>query len=85
MSRNTLLPKVCHNERDQLYEHWAFIDKMKLRGTVFPNFLASKRKKGWIRSFKRMMTGFTQQLSKGQKAAAPYHRHGPERFGEFAY
>jgi hypothetical protein len=58
---------------DQLYAHWPFIDKMKLRGTVFPNFLKSKRKKGWVRSFKRMMAGFTKQLSKGQKAAAPYN------------
>ena len=58
---------------EELYKHWPFIDKMKIRGTVFRNFLESKRKKGWVKSFKKMMTGLTMQLGKGQKQAAPYN------------
>jgi hypothetical protein len=58
---------------EQLYKHWPFIDKMKMRGTRFSNFLQSKRKTGWVRSFKTMMTSFEFRLGKGQKAPAPYN------------
>jgi hypothetical protein len=59
---------------EELYQHWPFIDRMKIRGTLFPNFLKDeKRRKGWVRSFKTMMTNFTFRLGKGQKAAAPYN------------
>lgn len=58
---------------EELYKHWPFIDKMKMRGTVFPNFLKNeKRRKGWVSSFKRQMASFEFRLGKGQKAAAPY-------------
>ncbi len=57
---------------EELYEHWDFINEMKMMGTVFPNFLSSKRKKGWIRSFKTMMTSYTLRFGNGQKAAPPY-------------
>ncbi len=58
----------------ELYEHWDFIDQMKIRGTLFPNFLKDeKRRKSWVRSFKTMMTNFTFRLGNGQKAAAPYN------------
>lgn len=59
---------------EQLYKHWPFIDKMKMRGTIFRNFLKDKkRRKGWVGSFKRMMKSFEFRLGKGQKAAAPYN------------
>ena len=57
---------------DELYAHWEFIDEMKMMGTVFPDFLNSKRKAGWIRSFRTMMTSYTLRFGKGQKATAPY-------------
>ncbi|MFT7173938.1 MAG: hypothetical protein ACI9NQ_002167 [Paracoccaceae bacterium] len=59
---------------EELYEHWPFIDKMKMRGTVFRNFMKDeKRRKGWVRSFKSQMTSFAFRLGKGQTAAAPYN------------
>lgn len=59
---------------DKLYEHWDFIDKMKIRGTLFRDFLENeKRRKDWVRSFKTMMTNFAFRLGGGQKAAAPYN------------
>ncbi|MFT5412169.1 MAG: hypothetical protein ACI8XO_002490 [Verrucomicrobiales bacterium] len=56
----------------QLYVHWDFINEMKMMGTVFPDFLNSKRKAGWVRSFKTLMTSYTLRFGKGQKTAAPY-------------
>ncbi|MDG2124891.1 MAG: hypothetical protein P8J87_14405, partial [Verrucomicrobiales bacterium] len=43
----------------QLYEHWDFINEMKLMGTVFPDFINRKRKEGWLRAFKTLMTSYT--------------------------
>lgn len=57
---------------EQLYEHWPFIDKMKMRGTVFPNFLKDDRRRtGWVRSFKTTMKSLELRLGKGQKNAMP--------------
>ncbi|MEM7557711.1 MAG: DUF1588 domain-containing protein [Planctomycetota bacterium] len=58
---------------EQLYEHWPFIDKMKMRGTVFPNFLKDDRRRtGWVRSFKTTMKSLELRFGKGQKNAMPY-------------
>ncbi len=43
-----------------------------MMGTVFPDFLNSKRKEGWVRSFKTLMASYTLRFGNGQKAAAPY-------------
>lgn len=59
--------------QEQLYEHWPFIKKMNMRGTVFPDFETNeRRKKGWVRSFKTHMSTLEQRLGQGQKAAIPY-------------
>lgn len=58
---------------EELYKHWDFINEMKMMGTVFPNFLKDeKRRPGWVRSFKTLMTSYEFRLGKGQTAAAPY-------------
>ena len=56
---------------EQLYEHWDFIEQMKMMGTVFSDF-QTKRRKGWVRSFKTLMTSYELRFGKGQTAAAPY-------------
>lgn len=57
----------------QLYEHWPFISRMKMRGTVFPDFESNEnRRSGWVRSFKRTMTSLEERFGKGQKNAMPY-------------
>ncbi len=62
---------------DELYEHWDFINKMKMMGTVFPNFLKDdRRRSNWIRSFKTQMSSLVIRFEKGQKAAAPYDSTG---------
>ena len=59
---------------EELYKHWPFIDKMKMRGTVFPNFLKDKkRRKSFVRSFKTQMKSYVYRFAKGQTAAAPYN------------
>jgi len=59
---------------EELYEHWPFINKMKMQGTVFSNFLNDeKRRPKWVTSFKRQMHDFEARLGNGQKAAAPYN------------
>ena len=59
---------------EQLYKHWPFIDKMKMRGTVFPNFIKdTKRRKSFVRSFKTQMKSYEYRFGKGQKNAAPYN------------
>jgi hypothetical protein len=58
---------------EQLYEHWPFIKKMKMRGTVFPDFETNeRRRRDWVRSFKRTMASLEERLGKGQKNAIPY-------------
>ena len=58
---------------EQLYEHWPFINKMQMRGTVFPDFETSqKRRSGWVRSFKTTMTSLEVRFGEGQKNAIPY-------------
>ena len=62
---------------EQLYEHWEFIDKMKMMGTVFPNFLKDDRRRpAWVRSFKTQMRSLVIRFGKGQKAATPYDSTG---------
>jgi cytochrome c553 len=61
---------------EELYEHWDFIDEMKMMGTVFPDFLNSKRKANWVRTFKSQMSSYTFRYANGQKAAAPYDATG---------
>jgi hypothetical protein len=62
---------------EELYEHWDFINKMKMMGTVFPNFLKDdRRRSNWIRSFKTQMGSLVIRFEKGQKAAAPYDSTG---------
>lgn len=56
---------------DQLYEHWDFIKEMQMMGTLFSNF-QTKRRKGWVRSFKTLMGSYELRFGKGQTAAAPY-------------
>ena len=56
---------------EQLYEHWDFIKEMKMMGTLFSDF-ETKRRKGWVRSFKTLMTSYEFRFGKGQTAAAPY-------------
>lgn len=56
---------------EQLYEHWDFIDEMKIMGTVFSDF-QTKRRRGWVRSFKTLMASYTFRFANGQTAAAPY-------------
>ena len=59
---------------EELYKHWPFIDKMKMRGTVFSNFLKDKkRRKNFVRSFKVQMNSYEYRFGKGQKAGAPYN------------
>jgi hypothetical protein len=58
---------------EQLYEHWSFISKMKMRGTVFPDFETNeRRRRDWVRSFKRTMASLEERLGRGQKNAMPY-------------
>ena len=58
---------------EQLYEHWPFIQEMKMRGTVFPDFETNQRRRGgWVKSFKTTMTSLEQRFAKGQKYAIPY-------------
>ncbi len=56
---------------DQLYEHWDFIEEMQMMGTLFSDF-QTKRRKGWVRSFKTLMSSYELRFGKGQSAAAPY-------------
>lgn len=59
--------------QEELYEHWPFIKKMKMRGTVFPDFETNERRRsGWVRSFKTHMASLEERLGKGQKSAIPY-------------
>lgn len=59
--------------QDELYEHWPFIRKMQMRGTVFPDFETNERRRsGWVRSFSRTMESLQTRLGKGQKKAMPY-------------
>ncbi|MEO2035006.1 MAG: DUF1588 domain-containing protein [Planctomycetaceae bacterium] len=58
---------------EQLYEHWPFIKRMKMRGTVFPDFETNeRRRKDWVRSFKRTMASLEERLGRGQANAIPY-------------
>lgn len=58
---------------EDLYEHWPFIHRMKMRGTVFPDFETNqKRRSGWVRSFKRIMESLEVRLGRGQQNAMPY-------------
>lgn len=58
---------------EELFEHWPFIDRMKIRGTVFANFLNDERRRsGWIRSFQRQMEALEQSLGNGQEFPVPY-------------
>lgn len=57
---------------EDLYEHWDFIDQVKMRGTVFNDFLNSSRRKGWVATFKRIMTSLEERLGNGQQNAMPY-------------
>jgi hypothetical protein len=62
---------------EELYEHWDFINEMKMMGTVFADFQTNvKRRKNWVRTFKSQMTSYTFRYAKGQKAAAPYDATG---------
>jgi hypothetical protein len=62
---------------EELYEHWDFINEMKMMGTVFPDFETNaKRRKNWVRTFKSQMTSYTFRFANGQKAAAPYDATG---------
>ncbi|MEM7235346.1 MAG: DUF1588 domain-containing protein, partial [Planctomycetota bacterium] len=56
---------------EQLYEHWDFIDGIQMMGTQFSNF-QTKRRKGWLRSFKTLMTSYELRFGKDQTGAAPY-------------
>lgn len=59
---------------EELYAHWEFIDKMKMRGTVFPNFLQDKKRRtGWVGSFKRQMASFAVRFGNRQAAAVPFN------------
>jgi len=58
---------------EQLYEHEPFIKKMKMRGTVFPDFETNERRRSdWVKSFKRTMASLELRFAKGQKNAIPY-------------
>lgn len=60
-------------DQEQLYEHWPFIQKMQMRGTVFPDFETNeRRRRDWVRSFKRTMESLEIRLGKGQENAIPY-------------
>ena len=62
---------------EQLYEHWDFINEMKMMGTVFPDFETNtKRRTNWVRTFKTQMTSYTFRYANGQKVAAPYDATG---------
>ena len=56
---------------EDLAPHAEFIDKVKMRG-VDTKRLKKDRRYNPLNSFKRAMGSFTDRLSKGQKAAAPY-------------
>lgn len=56
---------------EDLAPHADFIDKVKMRG-VDTKRLKKDRRYNPLNSFKRAMASFTDRLSKGQKAAAPY-------------
>lgn len=58
---------------EELYQHWPFIDRMKMRGTVFNNFLQDdRRRSGWVRSFRQTMNSLEERLGRGQQHAMPY-------------
>lgn len=58
---------------EQLYEHWPFIDRMKIRGTVFANFLKDERRRnGWPRTFQTQMSSLQRSLGDGQQFPVPY-------------
>jgi hypothetical protein len=60
-------------DQEQLYEHWPFIKKMQMRGTVFPDFETNQRRRSdWVRSFKRTMESLELRFGNGQKNAIPY-------------
>jgi len=62
---------------EELYEHWGFINEMKMMGTVFPDFETNAtRRKNWVRTFKSQMTSYTFRYANGQKVAAPYDATG---------
>jgi len=62
---------------EELYQHWDFINEMKMMGTVFPDFETNaKRRKNWVRTFKTQMTSYTIRFGDGQKAASPYDSTG---------
>ena len=59
--------------QEQLYEHWPFIQEMKMRGTVFADFETNeRRRRDWVKSFKRTMESLETRLGNGQKNAMPY-------------
>jgi hypothetical protein len=60
-------------DQEQLYEHWPFIQKMQMRGTVFPDFETNqRRRKDWVKSFKRTMESLELRFGNGQGNAIPY-------------
>ena len=60
-------------DEEQLYQHWPFIKKMEMRGTVFADFETNdRRRRDWVRSFKRTMESLELRLGKGQENAMPY-------------
>lgn len=62
---------------EELYEHWDFINEMKMMGTVFADFETNAtRRKNWVRTFKSQMTSYTFRYANGQKTAAPYDATG---------
>ena len=57
----------------ELYQHWPFIERMKMRGTVFNNFLQDdRRRSGWVGSFRQTMNSLEERLGRGQRHAMPY-------------
>ena len=56
---------------EELAPHADFINEMKMRG-IDTKRLKKDRRYNPLNAFKRAMESFTQRLSKGQKAAAPY-------------
>lgn len=62
---------------EELYEHWEFIDEMKMMGTVFDDFQTNeKRRTNWVRTFKTQMTSYSFRYANGQGTAAPYDATG---------
>ena len=66
-------------EKEDLYEHKAFLEEVKMRGVDVRNLEPGGRRDP-IREFKTAMESFTLRFDKGQTAAAPYvsfPAHGP--------